>query len=87
MLHAYLKDTQNRLTLLASVSGSDAEARNELETMAWEILNDPRPGREPDSEAHLVVAQVLETIDLGDFLVRGPTPLPVVVQACRINTT
>lgn len=59
--HAYLHDTQERLTLLSSGD------REHVERAAWEWLNK----NEPDSEANLVISKVEESIDAGDFLMRG----------------
>lgn len=67
---AFLEDTQNRLTLLASHPGDDAAARHWVERCAWESLQSV----EPDSESRVVTAVVLEKTEVGDFVMRGATP-------------
>ena len=67
---AYLHDTQQRLTLIASAPGDPLAAQHEVEQAAYDWLQK----NEPDSESCLVVAVVLERIEVGDFVMRGPTP-------------
>lgn len=70
MIVVFLQDTQERLTLVASHPGSDGAARHWVEQQAMEFLG----RREPDSEARVVTAQVLERVEVGDFVMRGATP-------------
>lgn len=67
MIVAYLHDTQERLTLLASHPATHIEAQRWVEQQAlnWLAQN------EPDSEARVVIAKVVERIDAGDFVMRG----------------
>lgn len=72
MIVVYLHDTQERMLLLASHPGDDAQARHWAESRAHRLLDGSHG--EPDSEARVVTAQVLERIEVGDFVMRGPTP-------------
>lgn len=78
MIVTFLRDTQERLTLIASHPDSDDKARHWVERKAMDYL----ANNEPDSESQVVTAQVIETIEIGDFVMRGPTPAPQ-QQACR----
>lgn len=59
--HAYLHDTQERQTLLAS------GPREFVERTAAEWLDK----HEPDSEARVVISRVVDETDAGDFVIRA----------------
>lgn len=70
MIVVYLHDSQERLHLIASTPRDDAEARHWAEKQAELFLI----AFEPDSECQVVTTQVLEKIEVGDFVMRGATP-------------
>lgn len=62
----FSEDTQHRIELLANHPNSQTWA----ETRATEYL----ARNEVDSETRIVTAQIIDRIEVGDFVMRGPTP-------------